>query len=131
MLYNCILTINMKTETQETIYFNGLDCPKEYVLALKDTMNVISGKWKLAIIGTLLGNVKRFSEMQRMISDITPKMLSKELKELEINGVVERRVIPSTPVVVEYYLTPSGKKLKGLINQLVEWGIHHRVETMG
>ena len=123
----------METEilAKEPLYFNGIDCPKEYILALKDTMNVISGKWKLAIISTLLADIKRFSEMQRIISDITPKMLSKELKELEINGVVERKVIPSTPVVVEYYLTPSGKKLKGLINQLVEWGINHRVETVG
>ncbi|TRZ41296.1 winged helix-turn-helix transcriptional regulator [Robertkochia solimangrovi] len=114
----------------ENSYFNGISCPNEYVLALKDTLNVITGKWKLAIVTTLLFEKKRFSDIQRMIVGITPRMLSKELKELEMNGVVVRKVYDSTPVLVEYELTDSGKKLKHIIDTLVQWGLEHREQAI-
>ena len=67
-------------------------CPTQYVLAINDTLNVISGKWKLPIIAALLHGKKRFKELQESVDKITPRMLSKELKELEINGIVLRVV---------------------------------------
>lgn len=111
-------------------YFNGIQCPKEYVLALNDTLNVVTGKWKLAIVSTLLFEKKRFSEIQKTIPNITPRMLSKELKELELNGIVSRNVYDTTPVLVEYELTPSGKMLNEVIDKMVEWGIEHREKVI-
>lgn len=107
-------------------YFNGIKCPKEFVLALNDTLNVVNGKWKLAIVSTLLWEKKRFSEIKTNIGAITPRMLSKELKELEANGVVTRKVFDTTPVVVEYQLTESGRLLSEVIEKMVDWGMTHR-----
>jgi DNA-binding HxlR family transcriptional regulator len=101
-------------------------CPTQFVLAVNDTLNVISGKWKLPIIGSLLFGKKRFKEMEKSIPKITPRMLSKELKELEINGIVSRTVYNTIPLTVEYELTDAGKKVEKLINVIVEWGIQHR-----
>lgn len=106
-------------------------CPIEYVLAVNDTLNVISGKWKLPIIGSLLFQKKRFGEIQRNIGKITPRMLSKELKELEMNGIVVRTVFDSTPVVVEYALTPSAQQLGEVLDKMVSWGLQHREQVLG
>lgn len=101
-------------------------CPINYVLAINDTLNVISGKWKLPIIGTLLYEKKRFTEIQKNIGKITPRMLSKELKELELNGVITRKVYDETPVLVEYELTESAKSLNEVLDKMVDWGLKHR-----
>lgn len=111
-------------------YFDGISCHLEYVVALREAQSVINGKWKLAIVCSMLYEKKRFGEIQRMIGKITPRMLSKELKELELNGVITRTVIPSTPVNVEYELTASGKRFEPLIQGMVAWGIEHRQEVM-
>lgn len=101
-------------------------CPIQFVLSINDTLNVISGKWKLPIIGSILFGKKRFTEIQRNIPKITPRMLSKELKELELNGVLIRTVYDSTPVVVEYELSESGKSITEVLDKMIEWGIKHR-----
>lgn len=106
------------------------DCHSDFVLAIRDTMNVISGKWKLPIIGSLLDGKKRFKELERSIPKITPRMLSKELKDLEMNGVLKRTVYSTTPVYVEYELTPSAESLKEVLNKMVEWGGNHRRTIM-
>jgi len=111
-----------------------LKCPESYGLAIVDTLNVISGKWKLPIIGTLRFGKKRFNEIEKTIPKITPRMLSKELKELEINGIVSRTVHNTIPVMVEYDLTVSGKELLKVVDVMIEWGIKHRkniVSSMG
>lgn len=101
-------------------------CPVRFVLAINDTLNVITGKWKLPIIGTLLYNKKRFSEIQQNIPKITPRMLSKELKDLEMNGIVKRTVFDKTPVTVEYELTESAKQLSEVLDKMLQWGLQHR-----
>lgn len=101
-------------------------CPVQFVLAVNDTLNVISGKWKLPIIGSLLYNKKRFTEIQKNIPKITPRMLSKELKELELNGMITRMVYNTTPVSVEYELTDSAKSLGEVLDKMLEWGLNHR-----
>jgi DNA-binding HxlR family transcriptional regulator len=111
-------------------YLDGITCPKEYVLALNDALNVVSGKWKLAIVSTLFFEAKRFSEIRRIIPDVTPRMISKELKELEINGVITRTVHNTMPVLVEYELTASGRKLNEVIDKMIEWGLMHRETTI-
>lgn len=106
-------------------------CTGELVLAIHDTMNVISGKWKLPIVAALLEGKKRFSEMARLIPGITPKMLSKELKELEMNGIVTRTVYDSIPVSVEYQLTASGYSIREVLDVMIVWGKKHRRAVMG
>lgn len=101
-------------------------CPRQYVLALGDTLNVISGKWKLPIIASILYGMNRFKDLQDNIEKITPRMLSKELKELEVNGIVERRVYDQKPVLIEYRLTESGKNIVSVLDVMLDWGLAHR-----
>lgn len=105
-------------------------CCDRYLLAINDGANVVRGKWKLPIIGSLLFGTRRFKELEREIPHITPKMLSKELRELELNGIVERTVIPSIPVTVEYSLTPSGKSFRKVLDVMVQWGLEHRQQNL-
>ena len=105
-------------------------CPQKYVLALTDTVNVISGKWKLPIIASLLRGKNRFKDLLDNIEKITPRMLSKELKELEMNSIVVRKVYNQTPVLIEYQLTESGKSLVDLIDTMINWGFRHRSNVL-
>jgi len=106
-------------------------CSSQFVLAVNDTLNVISGKWKLPIIGSLLYGKKRFRELEKEIPKITPRMLSKELKDLEVNGIVTRTVYDSFPVTIEYELTPSGKNLQLVLDSMIGWGLQHRKIAFG
>ncbi|MEN7551590.1 helix-turn-helix domain-containing protein [Rapidithrix thailandica] len=106
-------------------------CCGHFILAVNDTLNVINGKWKLPIISSLIYGKKRFKELERDIAKITPRMLSKELKELELNGIVKRTVYDTIPVKVEYELTSSGKSLKKVLEVMVEWGLEHRENIIG
>lgn len=105
-------------------------CPIQFVLALNDTLNVINGKWKLPIIGSLLFEKRRFTEIQRNIPKITPRMLSKELKDLEMNGMVKRTVYDTIPISVEYELTDSAKSLSDVLDKMLEWGLQHRENVL-
>ena len=105
-------------------------CPVEYVLNINDTFNVISGKWKLPILGSILFGKKRFTDIQRNIPKISPRMLSKELKELELNGVLVRTVYDTTPVSVEYELSETGKQITEVLDKMMEWGIEHRKSVL-
>lgn len=102
----------------------------EMALAMKDTLNVLSGKWKLPIIGSLIHGEKRFNELDKEIEAITPRMLSKELKDLEMNGIVKRTVYDTLPVSVYYELTNAGKTLDKVIYPMIAWGMQHRKNTM-
>lgn len=105
-------------------------CPQSYILALMDTLNVINGKWKLPILASLLRGITRFKDLLDRIEKITPRMLSKELKELELNGLVERKVHDTTPVLIEYRLTASGKDITNVIDVMIDWGIKHRKQVI-
>jgi DNA-binding HxlR family transcriptional regulator len=97
-----------------------------HLQAVGDAMDVLSGKWKIPIIGALRFGKRRFKELQREITGITAKMLSKELRDLEINQLVSRTVYDTKPVSVEYELTPYGKSLEKVILELATWGRNHR-----
>lgn len=105
-------------------------CPRHYVLALTDTLNVMNGKWKLPIIASLLHGKVRFKDLLENIEKITPRMLSKELKELEINGILERKVYAQMPVLIEYNLTESGKSITDVLDAMIDWGMMHRAEAI-
>ena len=96
------------------------------MLALLDALDIFNGKWKIAIMCSLNERKKRFKDLQRDVGKITGKMLSKELKELEINELVKRTVLDTKPVTVEYELTPYGGSLESVITELVSWGLKHR-----
>ncbi len=107
------------------------DC-KRNIMAVYDAMDVLNGKWKISIIAVLCYHHKRrFSDILRDVSGISNKMLSKELKEMEVNSLLKRTVINTQPITVEYELTEHGKKLKSVISSLSEWGKEHRKEMMG
>jgi DNA-binding HxlR family transcriptional regulator len=99
--------------------------------ALEDSLYVIGGKWKLKIIIALReqGN-KRFNELQRIVTGISAKVLSNELKELELNGFVKRNVYPQTPVIIEYELTGYSETLNSVLMALIEWGFNHRKKIL-
>ena len=94
--------------------------------AVADALYVIGGKWKLRIIVALKDGNKRFNEMQRLIEGISAKVLSTELKDLELNGFIRRNVFTGTPVVVEYALTEYADTLGDVLQALSEWGAIHR-----
>ncbi|SER11474.1 winged helix-turn-helix transcriptional regulator [Pedobacter rhizosphaerae] len=94
--------------------------------AVKDALYVLNGKWKLPLIISLQNGPKRFNEIQKSLGEITPKILSKELKELELNEFVVRKVFSTTPVTVTYELTPYSSSLDKVIDELRDWGLQHR-----
>jgi len=102
------------------------ECTGEFIMAVNDTMNVLNGKWKIPIIAVLLYGKRRFTEMEKAIPKINPRMLSKELRDLENNGIVKRTVQNTVPVTIEYELTESGYCFKKVLNVMLEWGLEHR-----
>ena len=92
-------------------------CPAEITLA------VIGGRWKTLILYHLFQGVKRFSELQRAMDGITQKMLTQQLREMERDGLVDRKVYPQVPPRVEYSLTRLGESLKPVIAAMCEWGM--------
>lgn len=96
------------------------------LMASRDALDVIQGKWRLPIIISLTYGNKRFGEIRRDIADISPKMLSQELKVLESYKLVSRTLHDSMPVSVEYALTPLGASLHNLLSELLDWGLHFR-----
>ncbi len=101
------------------------------MMAVQDTMDVLKGRWKIHIIAALCYDKLRFSDLQKEIVGISAKMLSSELKDLEINKLVERTVLKTQPVSVEYELTAYGYTLKKVIENLADWGIQHRKTIIG
>ncbi|MFN8287457.1 MAG: helix-turn-helix domain-containing protein [Chitinophagales bacterium] len=102
----------------------------QHMQSVMDALYVLSGKWKLPIIVALRHNNKRFKELQREVTGITARMLSKELKEMEMNQLVRRTVYDSTPVTVEYELTEYATSLDTVVFALYDWGHKHRKRIM-
>ena len=94
-------------------------------MAIRDTLDVVGGKWKLILISILREGPLRFNQLSKE-AGITPRILSKELTELQMNGLVKRLVKDTKPVVVEYGLTPYCETLNGVLEALEQWGISHR-----
>lgn len=89
------------------------------------TLNVIGGKWKLLILWHLTNSSMRFSQLMREMSGITQKMLTQQLRELEGDGLISRKVYPEVPPRVEYAMTPYGLSLKPVLTKMCEWGEKH------
>ncbi|MGU3376973.1 winged helix-turn-helix transcriptional regulator [Chryseobacterium sp. M5A1_1a] len=102
------------------------------ILAIKDTMDLLSGKWKFYILGTLIqGESLRFMDLLREVDGIGTKMLSKELQDLESNHLISRTVMKTKPITVEYTITDYGKTLTPIIDEIANWGIAYRSAIYG
>ncbi|KAF2507076.1 helix-turn-helix transcriptional regulator [Flavobacterium zhairuonense] len=112
-----------------------LECSKQAcissLLPVRDALEVLNGRWKLPILIALGDRPKRFKEISKDIDGITDKMLSKELKDLEMNKLVIRTVYDTFPPTVEYRRTEHSRSLGNVIMALKEWGELHRKEIIG
>ncbi|MCL6268699.1 helix-turn-helix transcriptional regulator [Sansalvadorimonas sp. 2012CJ34-2] len=114
------------TESElEQEYLSGKrPCPVEVAL------NIIGGKWKGVILYKLLKEeCLRFGELKRRMPRVTQRMLTMQLRGLEEDGLVNRKIYPEIPPRVEYRLTPLGKSLEPVIKMLMEWGIHYEISS--
>jgi DNA-binding HxlR family transcriptional regulator len=99
------------------------NCPVGVVL------RILGGKWKLSILCALLDGTKRFSELRRLNPGITQRMLTNQLRELEADLIITRKIYAEVPPKVEYSLTEVGKKLQPILQQLEEWGKVYLIDT--
>src|SRR3990172_2283381 len=113
-------------DKEKIILLNG----KEFHCAMDITMNYIGGKWKTVVLWYLRKDKKRFGELKKLIPNITEKMLSLQLKDLESDGIVRRKIYPEVPPKVEYYLTDFGKTLIPMLEEIAKWG-RGLAESMG
>jgi|SRR5699024_5352890 len=96
-----------------------------------DALDIIVGKWKPVILLQLMKNgTMRFSELKRSIPEISQKMLTKHLRELESEDIVKRVVYAQVPPKVEYSITPYGKSLEKILQDMHDWGTNHRLHKM-
>jgi len=93
-----------------------VSCPVE------TTLRVIGGRWKVLVIHHLLDGVKRFNQLHRLLGGISPRTLTKQLREMERDGVVQRTAYPEIPPRVEYSLTPLGRSLAPVLQTMDAWG---------
>lgn len=94
--------------------------------AISDALYAIGGKWKLPIIVALADGALRFTELQKRVTGISARVLSSELKELELNGFIQRNVHIDYPVMIDYELAPYSATLEMVVSSLSEWGYQHR-----
>jgi len=106
-----------------------LDCSPG--CAVEATLQFIDGKWKGVILYHLLAGTLRFNEIRRRLPSVTPRMLTTQLRELEADGFVARKVFAEVPPKVEYSLTPRGRTLEPVISALKAWGDAHVVGAAG
>ena len=95
-------------------------CPVEY------TASIISNKWKVLILRDLISGTKRYNELNRLVVGISAKVLTQNLKDLENDGIVKRKVYKVVPPKVEYSLTEKGLELKGVLDMMKEFGIKYK-----
>ncbi|MGF1490264.1 MAG: winged helix-turn-helix transcriptional regulator [Prochloraceae cyanobacterium] len=93
--------------------------------AVEITIKVIGGRWKVLILRELFTGIKRFGQLQRALTGITQKMLTQQLRELEADGIINRKVYAQVPPKVEYSLTAKGESLKPVLDAMHQWGLKH------
>lgn len=109
---------------------DACECEK-FIQSVRDSLDVLNGRWKLPIMVSLRFGKKRFREIARDVDGITDKMLSKELKDLEANKLITRKVYDTFPPTVEYDMTAHGHSLDTVVLSLRDWGVGHRKKIMG
>ena len=102
---------------------SGLNCPVD------TTLRLIGGKYKTLILWHLIDGVMRYGELQKLIPQATPKMLTQQLRELEADNLLHREVFPVVPPKVEYSLTDFGISLKPILTAMYDWGMGYMREN--
>ncbi len=97
----------------------------EFGCPVEATLDVIGGKWKCVILFHLLSGTKRFNELRRLMPEVTQRMLTRQLRELESDQIIERTVYPEVPPKVEYSLTDFGRTLEPILKMLQQWGFDY------
>lgn len=97
-------------------------CPSTYHCPVEATLELMGGKYKALILFHLIDSTLRFNELQKLIPQATPKMLTQQLRELEKDSLISRTVYPVVPPKVEYQLTDFGKSIIPIINAMCDWG---------
>ncbi|SEW45635.1 transcriptional regulator, HxlR family [Chitinophaga sp. YR573] len=121
----------METQMEQTQHQIKADCMSNNALAVRDALEILSGKWKLPILMVLSTGGKRFSEIANTLPGITDRVLSKELKQLEATTLLEKRIIEDPQQRVEYLITEQGNGLDKVIKELSTWGLKIRKNVMG
>lgn len=117
---------------QKKSKLNSTPVCKVRIAAIRDTMEILTGKWKFHILGTLMsGGKMRFMDLLREVDGIAAKMLSKELQDMEMNHLVTRTVLNTKPITVEYEITDYGRTLEPIIDEIAKWGIEYRRSVFG
>jgi DNA-binding HxlR family transcriptional regulator len=98
---------------------------KQVSCLVETTLAVIGGRWKVLILQQLFPGVKRFNELYRALAGITHKTLTQQLREMEADGIISRKVYPQIPPKVEYSLTPLGRTLKPVLTAMHNWAARH------
>tara|TARA_R110002020_G_scaffold113688_1_gene261512 strand:+ start:1197 stop:1547 length:351 start_codon:yes stop_codon:yes gene_type:complete len=109
---------------------NNQDCVMD-VDDLRFILQVLGGKWKLLILTSLYFGKKRFKELERDVTGISPKMLIKELKDLEAIGILDRRTFNTVPITVEYSLREEALTLKPILDQMKQWSVDFKQKMQG
>lgn len=94
----------------------------DYICPVAATLELVGGKYKTLILWHLSGGTLRFGQIQKIITHATPKMLTQQLRELESDGLIRRKVYPVVPPKVEYSLTELGKSFIPVMNSMCDWG---------
>lgn len=97
------------------------ECCRPFCPYYHETVELVGRRWTGAILRALLSGIERFGDLRDTIPDLSDRMLSERLKELEGEGIVLRTVIPATPVRIEYHLTPKGRALEAVMQAMLAW----------
>ena len=95
------------------------------ICPFQEAMDLISGKWTMSIINTLMSGTLRFKELERSVAGINTRMLVKELKQLETSGIIKREAFATVPLTVEYSLTEKGTSLKPVLMEIQAWAMRN------
>jgi DNA-binding HxlR family transcriptional regulator len=95
---------------------------KNVCCPVETTLRVIGGRWKVLVLHHLMDGTKRFAELHRALSGISHRTLTKQLRELEADGIISRKMYPQVPPKVEYSITPLGRKLAPVLYAMHDWG---------
>ncbi len=107
--------------TQRRVATATLERPGECCPRLHEAIELVGKRWTGAILLVLLDGPAHFSEIRALVPEISDRLLSERLKELEAEGIVERRVLPHAPVRIEYWLTPKGEALASVVEAASQW----------
>lgn len=111
-----------------------MECEEDKTIGIKivaDVLDIIGGKWRGQILAKLCDNAMRFNELKEALRGVTSSTLTKELRYLEDIKMVERRVLNTSPIMVEYALTEHGASIKEIIENIIQWGLKHRKTVFG